>query len=167
MDAPVGIASVKMASVASLGPLLTTVCVYMMLSPAATLFEISEVLTLRSAMEAIFKLSELLSLAVLAVPPPPAVTSWVSVAAAVWLTFTVIFTGLDVAAGANEQEGQTQETCWPLIEQDHPAPDTATGVRPLGTRSVRVTGPFVAPYRPAFVAVMVRMPVSPRINVLP
>lgn len=137
------------------------------MAPAATSFELTESVTPRSATEAIVKLSVLLSVVVLAAPPPPAVTLLASVAAAVWLTSTVTLTGSEVAAGAKEQEGQMQETSWPVIEQDQPAPEAAIGVKPAGTRSVNVTGPLVLRYAPALVAVMVRVPVSPRISVLP
>ncbi len=85
-----GIVSTNETLVASLGPLLVTVCVYVMLAPAATGFGAPAFAMPRSELELTWATSVKLSLAKLTSPPPETVAVLASVPGAFWLTVALM-----------------------------------------------------------------------------
>jgi hypothetical protein len=84
-----GIVATRVALSPALGPLSVTICVYVMLLPAATGFGDAALVTLRSALEITLATSVALSFARLISPPPDTRAVLVTVEGAVCNTFTV------------------------------------------------------------------------------
>ena len=139
---PAGSKSVTWTPVASEGPALKAVTVYVTGEPTMTVGLLAVLVTPTSAREVTVVGSLAESFAALTSPPPATVALFVTDPAAdCWTATVIVMAGYDPAAASASD--RVQVTTWATIPHVQPVPDALEGVSPAGSASETVTKPLL------------------------